>query len=409
MYRAVCIFYRGALGESIGLTILPLAFLATYQIIVQNKNSWLLLSISFSLLIYTHVLSSLIVFIFILFFYISAMLSKNSFKQSITLNMSKAGLCSLFLSLAFILPMIEQSLFKPINPPHEIILKDRALNVYNLFEGGMKHQLYSYSIGLIPIVFILFILIIFFKMNKIDKYLAIVGFISLFLSTKLFPWQLLQKNPINIIQFPWRILGIATLILCFLACKYISILSFKTSHKTAIFITITILSILLNSQSIHSMLNYEGLFSKNDPFINNNQIISLATNSESLDYRPKEFENYLDQVKNHEVRVNNQIVNYNKKITSDKYFVEITTEQNQEITLPIYSYKGLKVKLNGKKVDRNNSKDILITLESDNGNNEIEVSYSYTLLSKIAFFISSFSLFILVFSKIKYRNNSFKH
>lgn len=55
-FRSVEIFLRGAMGELLAMSILPLILLGFIKL-YDSKESWVMLAISMTLLIYTHVLS----------------------------------------------------------------------------------------------------------------------------------------------------------------------------------------------------------------------------------------------------------------------------------------------------------------------------------------------------------------
>lgn len=61
------------------------------------------------------------------------MCSKNKFKLEITEIMIKAGLSTFLLFSAFIVPIIEQSLYHKINPPVDSILNDRSMLLKEVF------------------------------------------------------------------------------------------------------------------------------------------------------------------------------------------------------------------------------------------------------------------------------------
>ncbi|HFM6410166.1 TPA: hypothetical protein ACG781_003046, partial [Enterococcus faecium] len=56
-FRSVEIFLRGAMGELLAMSILPLILLGFIKLYDSKKESWVMLAISMTLLIYTHVLS----------------------------------------------------------------------------------------------------------------------------------------------------------------------------------------------------------------------------------------------------------------------------------------------------------------------------------------------------------------
>lgn len=401
MYRAVCVFYRGAIGEVIGLAIYPLLFLVVYKILIENKNNWISLSLLFSLLLYSHIISSLIAIIFIVIFYCITMFSKSEHKIEITKTMIKAGFSSFLLSAAFLIPMIEQYIYKKINPPLEVNLKDRSLPIFNLVKGSFSLDLLSYSIGLIPICFIIYLLFYFRKMNITDRCIYIVSIVSLFLVTDLFPWQFLQRTPFNIIQFPWRLLGIATLLSCYLGSKYIFLQLNSALFKNIVLTLLILFSVFTNYTSINNLLNNSDSIFKNSPTLNNEAINNLKTNMFTFDYAPEGYEHYVDQLKNHEVRIDNAPVEYNKNINASGYIFELSANEGQLIYLPIFNYKGLHLTLNDKVIEIYDQTNVLVNVKASSGTNIIKVSYKYTQFAKFSFLVTIFWLVSLLFFKVK--------
>lgn len=56
-YRATDVFYRGAMGEAVSLTLLPMVFLGTYYVLFNDYKKWYWLAIGMTLLVYTYLLS----------------------------------------------------------------------------------------------------------------------------------------------------------------------------------------------------------------------------------------------------------------------------------------------------------------------------------------------------------------
>ena len=69
-YRMVDMYARGCLGESFSFIFLPLVVLGLYEIFYGNKKNFYYLVIGMTGIIYSHVISTLIVGILILFFII---------------------------------------------------------------------------------------------------------------------------------------------------------------------------------------------------------------------------------------------------------------------------------------------------------------------------------------------------
>lgn len=231
-YRATDIYSRAAVGESIALSLIPLVFCSFYLLLEKKRHPWKLLAISMSLLIYSHVLSTLItvayLFLFLLIFFIYKQYFKKKKEKEfqnfkVFLNLLKAIMLTMLLTSFFYLPMMEQLVFQPLNMPLTYSLDSMALSFdTELIGGALNNDLYSCSIGLVLLVLLT---ILFFRFKKLDwlaKSSLLFACFSLFLSTNLFPWSTLQNTFLNIIQFPWRINAYSSLFIAFSFSAFIS-------------------------------------------------------------------------------------------------------------------------------------------------------------------------------------------
>lgn len=387
-YRTSCIFFRGAIGEVIALAFYPIIFLAMYNIVIKNKNSWISLSISVSLLFYTHVLSAFIALFFMLLIYIVAMINKSTNKKVITIILIKAGMSCFILSLAFLLPLLEQSTYQKIVPPGIAILSDRALPISEIGIIATK-ELTSFSIGPLLLLLTVSSLFLLFWFKRQYKFIFCLGLLALIMSTKLFPWSFFQDTPIQMIQFPWRLVGMATLFLSFSSSYLLSNL-IKTNLMRVILVYLLIfIMISMNLFSVSTSRIKNSIITKSD-----SQNIIKTYNTEN--YRPAGYEKFLYLTDSQSVSVDQQIFNISERITGKFIGFSLETNKNQEIILPVYRYKGTKVYINEKEVPLLNVNEPMVSILSIKGENNIKVVNSYTLLAKLSSCLSIlFFLWIL--------------
>lgn len=395
MYRTLSIFFRGALGEVIGIAFLPLVFGAAYGIILQKKDEWLLLSIGFSLLVYTHVLSTIIAFVFILVFYISAMVSKLSDKKEITISFLKAGISSVILSLPFFISLLEEQTFQGITPPGWSDLDNRALTMKQLILGAFRQDFTTYSFGIILLILTTITLLLFFKLKTQYKYILILGILTLLMTTKLFPWKLVQETPIILIQFPWRLMSIATLLLCFISSYVIKNLLKKDELKMVGVCITAIILIFINVYSV-----------SHSPFVNNrigsDDIPNIISSYKTDNYKPVGYEKYDYLTNNHLVSVDGVPKQTDRVVTENEYKFKVITTKSDELILPIYFYKGMQVFINEKKVEISQANHPMISIMSVSGENKIKVVFRYSMLSKLSVAISMVWWIIIAIWLLKY-------
>ena len=110
-YHLMNIFIRGALGEILAMTFMPLVLYAIYRILVKHEDCFIFLGISFSLLVQSHLISSLLYGIFffcmIVVFLIMNRKDISLIKKTI-ITIIKGTILALLLCAWYLLPMFEQ-------------------------------------------------------------------------------------------------------------------------------------------------------------------------------------------------------------------------------------------------------------------------------------------------------------
>ncbi|MGG5309174.1 hypothetical protein [Enterococcus sp. DIV1304_2] len=395
-FRSVEIFLRGALGELLAMSITPLILLGFIKLYDSKKESWIILAISMTLLTYTHVLSvamtvSMIVLALILQFY-----RKKKVEFSIVIKLIKATIVTLLLSLAFICPMIEQTLYQDLNRPYVDILQKRAIYLGKQFLiGSIDSDLLSFGIGLVLLIFLVILTINFKKLGLLSKFTYSMGVISILLCTKIFPWFALQNTPLNIIQAPWRFMIFSTLFISFSGVLFISPWLEKISHtkrRDTILILILAVSILNYSSVVNLVkeMNIQGIYS-------NSQMVNKLANFENFDYVPKGYKKQQLLLKNHQVTENGQVIASSFSPNKDEIIFTFKSSKDKTIVLPVFHYKGLRVNVNSKDIETPKQISPLITIKGENGINKVSIKYPYTYLSKVSLIISILSLILLIF------------
>lgn len=337
-YRLIDIYQRSAISESIALTIIPVVLYYTYNLLFERKNCVIPLAISMSLLIYTHVLSTFMSVLVIGFLFIGSLFSKRKEKKEMSdliLNMIKAVGWTILLTAYVWYPMLQQVLYQKINRPFRTNLQERALNISDSLIGAVNNDLVTFTMGTIGMVSLVLPLFFLKKFANKEKIIYFCAVTTWFLSTNLFPWEFLQKTPIQIIQFPWRILGFQVLFGSLILT--IVFLKWKTSNKKSmwslvgIVLLIFTVTIATEANYSHKIQSYKGrlIMTKKD--------VTRYTTSRTgglYDYAPLDALKYKDHLKKHEVKVGDRWENashkdYNSKIV---YTVEGDNEKKNHIT-----------------------------------------------------------------------------
>lgn len=399
-FRSVEIFLRGAMGELLAMSILPLILLGFIKLYDSKKESWVMLAISMTLLIYTHVLSVAMTMVMIIIALIIQFYRKKKIEIFLIIKLIKASIVTLLLSLAFIGPMIEQTLYQDLNRPYVDILQKRAIYLGKEFLiGSIDSELLSFGIGLTLLICLIILTFNFKKLGILSKITYIMGIISILLCTKIFPWFALQNTPLNIIQAPWRFMIFSTLFISFSASLFISPQLEKFSYtRRRNFILLLILAIsILNYSSVVNMvkeMNFQGTYS-------NEQMENKLEEFENFDYVPIGYKKNQLLLKNHQVTEDGQVIYSSFSPNKDEITFTFKSSKGKTIVLPVFRYKGLTVTVNSKNATVLKQGGPFVTVKSESGINKVTVRYSYTFFSKISLFISIITLIVLLFYCIK--------
>lgn len=399
-FRSVEIFLRGAMGELLAMSILPLILLGFIKLYDSKKESWVMLAISMTLLIYTHVLSVAMTMVMIIIALIIQFYRKKKIEIFLIIKLIKAAIVTLLLSLAFIGPMIEQTLYQDLNRPYVDILQKRAIYLGKEFLiGSIDSELLLFGIGLTLLICLIILTFNFKKLGILSKITYIMGIISILLCTKIFPWFALQNTPLNIIQAPWRFMIFSTLFISFSVSLFISPQLEKFSYtRRRNFILLLILAIsILNYSSVVNMvkeMNFQGTYS-------NEQMENKLEEFENFDYVPIGYKKDQLLLKNHQVTEDGQVIYSSFSPNKDEITFTFKSSKGKTIVLPVFRYKGLTVTVNSKNATVLKQGGPFVTVKSESGINKVTIRYSYTFFSKISLFISIITLIVLLFYCIK--------
>lgn len=222
-YRYIDILTRFDLGEYIALMFLPIVFWSFYEITYAGKDKyWPWLAVSIAGILYSHILTLVITVLFLAVVFICSSFKLPSFKASV-ISAIKAVVLFILLGTGFLFSFIKMYMTGPIEHPFAPVLIDRAYWTSNVFDASLNNSLFrTFNLGVLSVVIIVAGLLTYHKLNEFNKNLFIVIGILLLLTTKLFPWDFLQKNPYTVIQFPFRFLLIANLLLAVLGTEIFS-------------------------------------------------------------------------------------------------------------------------------------------------------------------------------------------
>ena len=404
-YHLMNIFIRGALGEVVAMTFVPLVLYAIYKILVKHEDCFIFLGISFSLLVQSHLISSLLYGIFffwmIVVFIIMNRKDFSLIKKTI-ITIFKGTILASLLCAWYLLPMLEQmhsqTFWLSVNSQYNNI-SSTIQSVGDVF-NSLSYK-FTPSIGAL---FILFSLgYIFVKKNRYITIIVVYTLMCYLIILGILPGELL-----NVMQFYFR-LYIVIFPLAIIVSVYVLK---KLKHRN---ILIIISSIFLLSNVVITNIK---MINDGEYYLNNNatvdEINSVTNFKYNLDYNHDElggaeylpyteYMNYKDDsLAIKFLDKNNAMIDYIYEY--DKHFTSIEftcdNQEDVELLLPLSYYKGYKayefIEKEYKTIDVSSDKKYkLVELYSSKGSHTYKVTYEGTVVQKATLVISTLSFAII--------------
>lgn len=413
VYRLYDIYQRGALSEALSFTFLPIVFLGLYHIIKGDYKKWYILAIGYILLIYTHAIASVLMFVTLLI--ISIAYCKCLTREPKRIGyLFLAGAVTLVGVSYFTLPLLEQ-----LNS-NSFYLDSRTpgggagygkVGFDDLFWGFVSGLAYPDKLWSgIGIILTLVIFLRLFIRKKRDEALksidtaVIIGICFIIATSRIFPWGRFPFNILSFIQYPWRLYEFVSFFFAIAGGYYLSLLLVK--HKQKLFGFIFIILATLITIYIHSE-NFKTLFPLKDKTIAViSEIPSFDNRYHTIggEYFPSKLPN-IEYVRDRgeivEVK-NNETKTYNlKRGNRGETDVNIVINQPDTVILPLLYYKGYEVTLNRSNVPFFENENGLIAVPV-NQSGKIMAWYAGTNVQEISFYISMACMIGLIIFVARY-------
>ena len=259
-YHLTDLYTRNALGEYISFIFIPLVFLGLYRMFFSEKKSFPLAIGSIGLIL-THNLSTAIVALFSLIYVIY---NFEKFKDKKILKKLLLNFLFIVLVTSFYwMPLIETALSTNYQVYKDGMMStteetaNYALELKQLFVT-MNNGSYVFELG--PHILIMMALSImtfrFIRPEFKGQYIVffVSGLLSLWMSTKYFPWRYLPEE-FSIIQFPWRMLMMAAFFLSIVSAINMYAIIKKFNFKDVV--AISVLSLLYILAFSGALIFYE--------------------------------------------------------------------------------------------------------------------------------------------------------
>lgn len=413
-YHLLNIFIRGALGEILAMTFVPLVLYAIYRILVKHEDCFIFLGISFSLLVQSHLISSLLYGIFffcmIVVFLIMNRKDFSLIKKTI-ITIIKGTTLALLLCAWYLLPMFEQMYSQTF-----WLSVNSQYNNINTTIQPVSDLIRSSSYKFIPGIGIVLVLFnILYLLVKKNKYITIIIIYILFMYLIIF--GLIPGTILNVAQFYFRFYIVIFPLSIIVMLYVLSELKYKN-----ILIVFSILILFTNAVVTNIKMMNDGEY-----YLNNNATInevnSITSYKYNLDYNHDElggaeylpYTEYMDY--NNDLLAikyidkNKQMIDYIYEY--DRHFSSIEficdNEDELELLLPLSYYKGYKAyeMIDGvyKKIDISiNEKYKLIVVSSTSGRHKYKVIYENTTIQQVSLIASFIALGTIILYQNKIRN-----
>lgn len=395
-------YIRNALGELLGLSFLPLAIACMIDFITKSKiqvKHYILGILSISAIIESHVLTGAFLVLFGLILIVIRF-------RHITLSIIKRLFCLsmilFLLNATFIVPFLVYYIKVPVDLDFVVKFSEEGWSLKILFllvvfeNFWLLNALYFFFSSYLNKFYGTKLFNNKFLIKKVvSNYinLFIIGLFFIFLSSELIPWDVLYplKKFLEVMQFPWRFLGIATLFIC--ACGGFGFRMFVQKAKLKN-ISIIVLICIVCVTNIIVLNNLDPL-----PFQRIDQKVyweRIVCNTDD-DYLYKEMSaTDLFAMKNQYVS-EAVIYNWRKILTSVSF--SYSANENSTITLPLVNYPGyVAVNQTGEDIAVEENSNHMVMIRLHKGEGTVKVYYAGLTLFKIADYITLISIVILLCS-----------
>ena len=421
-WRVINLYYRAAIGEALAMAFFPLLFYGLYCIFKGNEKKWWILTFACTGIFMSHIISTMVaagVVVLFTILYCTTLFEKKRFiallKSGISVILLNAwflaGFCVYYLGLdLFIKHKPENTEFfqNAIFPVQLFNLFGTNFGTSNLLNRGILGEM-SLTPG-VGVTLCLLLSLGYYVASKKNKernaFARTMFYVSVCLilaSTTLFPWEVFQKyHTINILcgtmQFPWRLLSVASAMAVIVAVTNLEDLLSNASEKKFTFAIAAVVSVLAFSvwgnaytMGVPSIIQRGQAVSTSGHIGWDNEYFRTGTNLSLFDRNQ------------YKVSEGVELISYDKSGTN----VSVTLEGSEEgawVEVPLLNYPGYKAKDdlgNTLEVVDGDNNVVRVMLAEDS--TEVFISYGALLYLRIAEVISVVTLGYVLYTSYQYK------
>ncbi|HAT54565.1 MAG TPA: hypothetical protein DCW31_04895 [Lactobacillus sp.] len=366
---------RFDLPEAQSMMWYPILFLGLYMTLTKHRRGWLLTTLGATMLVYTHVLSALLAAGMVVVMLAIGWRYLNKWQTWLDLGLT--AIVTGLLSLPELLGMLGTTKDVTVASPLIGSLAKQAISPFVAIAFGLgnvtKNGLMTHGVTLGTVVLLALIALWlgFRRLDRFGKTLTILSTVLFWMTTKLFPWRLLEHTPINLIQHPWRFY---TFISFFVLVAFVVLVD-RVQLRFNWQGWIVGLSLLL---TLVTGFVYAGLSTAK---VNASSYEKFATDANYFDYAPKQSIHHLKAIYAHQAIVfeNGEVISRpHVKLNPRPNGVNIHIAKamtGHNVDLPVFDYGSRHYK-----VQTNNGQQLTVKV-SRRGTLEVHVPKRTTSLS----------------------------
>lgn len=393
------------MGVSSSEIFMPLVLFGFLELI--HNNHWLEFSSGLTLIIFCHVVNTLIVFSLIFLLIIFNFKQLNKIKLILLV---KSFSLTLLTTAVFWASLVFLELSNKIIPPHFVGIPLSGISFDSYFYNAVSTNAGCYM-DFFALIGLLLSVLNYKKLDNYSVQMFWIAIMYIFVCSNFFPWSILNYTFIEpIIQFSYRLFVIPQMLLCFLFSKNILALSNNKHGKFIILIISSILVIFLqvvgqqkvvnkniNSPELRTFQKYER--SQRKPFnrvpkyrVDNQRDFDVLVDSPKIlytDYWPKASISKFHEVEKSKATYN-RILHVKVHPKGNGKFVFSAPCEIPKLQLPFLFYHGIhyQVRMDHKAVSYGNEHSYMCVRHVPKGKHILKISNHYGLVDYISFIMS---------------------
>ncbi|MFT8469313.1 hypothetical protein [Oenococcus sp.] len=388
-YYAIDLFIRGALGEAMVYSFVPLFFLGFYRLVTDQKYGVLITGIALGIIANIHFLSVYMIVGIVIIFNLLLLVQKK-YSLRFLYRQTAAYMLAVALSASVILPIMEQMMDSGYQFMGEGRMAPQGLS-YSL--GSLISNSFSNSAGVwqnlapnvgpILVITLIYAGLHFGRMAARTRQLFLIASSFFVLSSNLLFWSFADKTLLAKIQFEWRLLTFATLFTVLLLTTLVG----KTKYQVGLMVLSVLLTVTFNFKTLANFQNM-GIHATTDQQFSSygNEIIGggeeFVPNGINYDKPPKHFQT--------------------RQVAADKTTI-IPTEigdtiyqayhfpQTTTVIFPKYYYDGYHVTLSSGQRAKVFSHQGYVAARIPKGQGTYLLTYKKTALQRFSILLASFA------------------